>query len=579
MVNPALDSHVLWRPDRPPLPFDDRTIPLTSAPHQDPADLITGAVTHHRAGRLAEAQALYRRVLEIEPGHADGLHLMGVLAFQVGRADIAADMIGRAISVDGQIARYHQSLGTALAARNRPAEAAASFRRALALDPELVDAHNALGNALGALGRHREAAESYRQALTLAPDVAGLHNNLGNALAAAGRLEEAVDGYRRALALDPGYADAENNLGNTLSGLVRLADAAACYQRVLTARPDHVEAHNNLGTVFRDLGRFDEAAACFERCLALAPGKPEAHNNLGSVLRDLGRAGEAAESYRRALALAPDALDVLANLATALADLGQIDGAAAYLRRCLALDTEDRHGFGLRLAALGAGPLPERVSAAHLETLYDRRAHVWDQRAGGARPYRGAELVARTLGELLGDSGPVDILDAGCGTGLVGTLVVRHARRLDGIDLSPPMLARARHKGLYHALHHGDLVAFMADRPLAYDAVTCAATLIHLRDLGPAFAAAAVTLRDGGLFICTLFPNDDEREGAEVAAGSFRGLVQGGCYVHGRAHVARQAEAAGFTVETLADEIHEYHKGQPAMGLIVALRRRPRERA
>lgn len=539
-------------------------------------DLIAEAVAHHRAGRLAEAHGLYVRALEIEPDHADALHLLGVLAFQSGRADLAVDLIGRAVELDGTTAAYHHSLGAALAALGRATEAVASLGRAIVLEPARVDAHNALGNALGALGAHREAAESYRRALALAPGVAGFHLNLGNALGAQSRFDEAVDSYRRALVLEPGNADADNNLGNALSALGRLDEAVACYQRTLAARPDHVEALNNLGTVFRDLGRHPEAAACFERALALAPGRPEIHANLGAVFRDMGRFEDAVGAYRRALALTPDALEVLTNLSTALADLGRPEEAVAHLRRCLELDPADRLGVHLRLAALGAGPLPERASAAHLDSLYGARAHVWDQRAGGALPYRGATLVARALEGLLGDPGPIEILDAGCGTGLVGVLVAPRARRLDGVDLSAEMLEKARAKGVYHGLRQGDLVAVLAERPEGYDAVTCAATLIHVRDLRPAFEAAAIALRDGGLLVFTLFPNDDEREGAEVAAGSLRGLGQGGCYVHGRRHVARLAEAAGFTVEILADEIHEYHKGQPAMGLVVALRRRPR---
>jgi len=549
----------------------DRRFPAAGAD-----TLVMAALGHHQAGQLAEAQALYARALDLEPDHPDGLHLAGMLAFQLGRAELAAALIGRAVAVSAATAPFHHSLGTVLEALGRPVEAEASYRQALALDPAHGEALNALGNTLGRRGRHDEAAEAYRRALLVTPGLAGIHSNLGNALAALGRFDEAVACYRRALELDPGSADAESNLGMALGALGRADEALACYRRALELRPGHGEAHNNLGSLLLDLGQAREALACFERAAALAPTRPEVQRNLGAALRTLGRLDEAAAGYRQALALKPESLEAHAGLSAVLAELGRAGEAAVHLRRCLELDPTDRLGVRMRLAALGLEPVPEQVPAARLDALYQRRAHFWDQRARAGRPYNGAMLVARAVETLMPGTGTLDILDAGCGTGLVGELVAPRARRLDGVDLSSAMLEKARQKGIYRELHLGDLVPFLAGHAQAYDVVTCAATLIHLRDLRPAFEAAAIALRDGGLFVFTLFPHDGERDGDEVTVGSIRGLAQGGCYVHGRRHVARLAEAAGFTVEILADEVHEHHRGQPVTGLLVALRRRCR---
>jgi predicted TPR repeat methyltransferase len=152
--------------------------------------------------------------------------------------------------------------------------------------------------------------------------------------------------------------------------------------------------------------------------------------------------------------------------------------------------------------------------------------------------------------------------------------VGKWARRLEGVDTSQPMLAQAGQKNVYHRLHQQDLVAFLESNESSFDAVTCAATLIHFGDLRPAFEAIAARLRSGGIFVCTLFPNDDDESG--IAVGSFDGLAEGGCYVHGRAYVAALAEATGFAVESIDRELHEYFRGKPRMGLIVTLRRNMR---
>ncbi|CAO3402200.1 tetratricopeptide repeat protein [Azospirillum palustre] len=91
------------------------------------------ATEHHRAGRTAEAERLYRDVLDASPGHPDALHLLGVIALQSGRADEAVDRIAQAVAGDDGSPLFHANLGHALHASGRHREAAMSFARALTL--------------------------------------------------------------------------------------------------------------------------------------------------------------------------------------------------------------------------------------------------------------------------------------------------------------------------------------------------------------------------------------------------------------------------------------------------------------
>ncbi|MFI4939427.1 MAG: class I SAM-dependent DNA methyltransferase [Burkholderiales bacterium] len=165
-------------------------------------------------------------------------------------------------------------------------------------------------------------------------------------------------------------------------------------------------------------------------------------------------------------------------------------------------------------------------------------------------------------------------MDAGCGSGLVGTLISDLTSRLVGVDMSAAMLEKAAEKGVYAQLCQDDLVSFMTNHSDRYDAVTCAATLIHFGDLAPAFEAAAACLRDGGIFVFTLFPNDGELSEQDIIVAANLGYATGGCYAHSSSYVRRIAESTGFSVEILDSVIHEYEFGKPVMGLIVALRRR-----
>jgi len=299
--------------------------------------LLAAGLDHHRAGRLAEAERHYRQILAADDRHADSLHLLGVIARQLGRHETAVALISQAISLRSDVAVYHNNLGNALRDHGRLEEAMRSFRRALTIGPNLPDAHNNLGNALRDSGKLDEAVASYRHALTLRPDYAEAHNNLGIALAGQGKLEDAVAAYQCALAIKPDSAKTYNNLGNALRDLGRFEEAVASYRRALAIKPDYAEAHNNLGTALAELGKLDDAAASYRRALALKPNFPEAHNNLGIALRNLGQPAEAALCYQRALALNSDYAEAHNNLGIAFRHLGKLDEARRASARAIEL--------------------------------------------------------------------------------------------------------------------------------------------------------------------------------------------------------------------------------------------------
>jgi predicted O-linked N-acetylglucosamine transferase (SPINDLY family) len=278
------------------------------------ADALTIALQHHQAGRLQEAEAIYRQVLQLQPDHPHALHLLGVSAHQAGRHDVAVDCISRAIGLDPTVAEFHLNLGEAYREQGKLEEAVASYRQALALKPDFAEAFSNMSIALREQGQLEEAIECCRQALALKPAFAGGLTNLGTVLKAQGRLAEAEAIYRQALTLDPAFAEARANLGAVLNEQGKLEEAVAAYRQVLALKPVSAEACNNLGAALRDLGRLEEAVASYRQALALKPAYAEACSNLGNVLKDQGELEEAVASYRQALALKPDYADAHSNL-------------------------------------------------------------------------------------------------------------------------------------------------------------------------------------------------------------------------------------------------------------------------
>jgi protein O-GlcNAc transferase len=298
------------------------------------------ALQHHRAGRLAEAEAGYRQILAAHPEHADALHLLGVIAHQVGRHDLAAEWIRQAIVLNPNFPTAHCNLGEALRALGQVDEAMAAYRRAIQIRPDFPEALNNLADALRERGQFEEAIKHCRRALEVKPDFSDAHNNLGAALAGQGKFTEAIVNFRRALELKPNYPEACNNLGAALSAISEHDEAVAACRRALELEPGHARAYNNLGAVLAGRGQFDEAITAYRRALELKPDYAEAHNNLGSALAGHGQTDNAIATWQRALELKSDYPEALNNLGNALKDRGELEEAIATYRRALQLNPD-----------------------------------------------------------------------------------------------------------------------------------------------------------------------------------------------------------------------------------------------
>lgn len=238
------------------------------------------ALQHHRAGRLADAEALYRQILAAQPHHADALHYLGVIAHQVGRHELAVEWINRALALNPNNSQAYSNLGEALLGAGLRADAITAFRRSLSIDPGDALANYNLGNALRDSGRLDEAIAAFRRALEIKPDYPVARNNLGGVLKMSGRLDEAITAYQEATKLEPGYAEAHINLGVALNQIGRLEDAAASFRRAIQLKSDIRNAHINLGHTLMVMGCLQEAVEAFSEGLLIEPEAADIRSNL-----------------------------------------------------------------------------------------------------------------------------------------------------------------------------------------------------------------------------------------------------------------------------------------------------------
>lgn len=266
-----------------------------------PAEAMLLAERHKSAGRLAEAEAILRQILAAVPDHHAAWHLLGLIAHEVGKLPLAAELVARAVSFGPDVAIYHRNLGEMCRRLGRLDEAVAAGRRAVALNPADVDAHYNLGLALADQGAWEEAIRAYRRALELNPEHGLSWNNLGAALEKQGDLPEAEAAYARAVALDPSHHEAQNNLGAIYSEQGRLEDACRHFEEAISASPDFIEPHFNLSSLktYRD---DDPHLLYLERNRDRAVAMPEKARirywfALGKAFEDVGRYDEAFAAY------------------------------------------------------------------------------------------------------------------------------------------------------------------------------------------------------------------------------------------------------------------------------------------
>ncbi|MGD2186479.1 MAG: tetratricopeptide repeat protein, partial [Desulfobacterales bacterium] len=269
-------------------------------------ELLTDAIALHQNGQLLEAEKAYRQILRIESKHSEALHLLGVIAHQMGLHQKAFQLISEAIASEPQNHRFHNNLGLVLEALSQMPAAIQSYRQALKLNPDDADACNNLGHALKKEGQTEDAMRCLRKAVQLAPAMPEAHFNLAKIQAEKGDLAAALEYYQQAINLKPDYEKAYNNLGNALVDLGQIDAAIQNFQKAIEIKPNYIGALNNLGNALRNQNRTDEAIEIFKQAIDQTPDSAESYCHLGNAFKDRGEFEAALGHYQHAIEIKPD---------------------------------------------------------------------------------------------------------------------------------------------------------------------------------------------------------------------------------------------------------------------------------
>ena len=413
------------------------------------------------------------------------------------------------------------------------------------------------------------AERLYREVLEVRAAQPDAMHYLGVLCHQRGRSDEGVRLIEAALKITPRHPDAHNNLGNIHKECGRFVEAERCYRKALACGPKHYNAQNNLAVVLEAQERLEEAFEAYAKLLQEAPTFALGHYLMGTFLRNhaqnLEHVEQSVECFRRAYALDSRHTRALEGLGVSLYALNRYEEAAQVYRDWLAREPEHpvaRH----MLAACGGAKAPSRADDAYVRDVFDKFADSFDEQLLKNLSYRAPQVLAAALSEVLpGASGELDVLDAGCGTGLCAPLLRPYAKHLVGVDLSSGMIEKARLRGGYDELEVAELTRYLQTHPDAYDVVLSADTLVYFGQLQDVLCAAHNALRPDGWLAFSLEAAQGDDDRADLSPS--------GRYQHTRQYVERVVKAAGFADVRVGTDTLRKEGGQPVMGWVVLARR------
>lgn len=318
-------------------------------------------------------------------------------------------------------------------------------------------------------------------------------------------------------------------LGAALRQLGLTSDSLAPMQKAVQLMPADYEAFNNLGVTWRALGKLDQSVGCYQRAIELKPDYPDAHGNLGAALRDQGKYKEALAAFQRKLKLVPN-------------------------------DEEMLH----QVASL-SGVTTERAPDKYVAGVFDDYADRFDTHLQSVLKYDAPrQLVALVSKFATPPEQKWDVLDLGCGTGLMGVATAPLARQLVGVDLSAKMLEKAKARNLYQRLLQADLASMMKNEaPASFDVIFSADVFVYVGKLDEVTAEARRLLRPGGVFAFSI-------EALETEGDADYELQSSGRYRQSPGYIQRLAQANGFKLLEMAPTVIRMDDNKPINGYLVA---------
>ena len=347
-----------------------------------------------------------------------------------------------------------------------------------------------------------QAESKFKKSLELAPDRTSTLTNLSATQLKLKKYSEA----KASILIDNSNSEAYLNLGLIEKEFKKLESAVNFFDKALSLNPEYPEAWSNKGVTLNELKRYDEAIVHYDKALSLNPEYPEAWSNKGLTLHKLKRYEEAISHYDKALSLSPYEASYFYQKSFTNIALNQYSLAIENLQNAMKYNYCPKEYAEYVLSSLrhenGFKPMPKNFVAE----LFDDYADSFDKHLVGILKYEAPKKLLDLLNLSINDR--FEILDIGCGTGLMGKLLKPYASKIVGVDLSKEMLSRAELTGVYNELIVDDILEFLNKCNDKFDLVVSSDVFIYIGELSNIFIGLAKVIKSGGLFCFSVEKNE-----------------------------------------------------------------------
>ncbi len=575
--------------------------------------LFQNALHLHESGRLDEAEAVYRQILQTTADQPDVLNLLGLVAQAKGAQDEACRLFMRALKVRPDNAVYYYNLAFSYKLNGHLSEALENFRKAAQINPQIKETYNEIGLLLQQLGNMAEARLNWEYAAQLDASYAEAKANLAmsyggeniakaqedlETLAAAfpaegrvfyyltdvymqrGLWQEAWSSAAKAKELAPTSDEVRVQLALLCCHEKQFDNAKIYYAKAELLNPRNLAALSGLADIYSREGNFDEAEKRYRRLLELQPKNFEFHHNYAEMLQRAGRLSEALEEYRAAVLISPQAAEPSNNLALILRGLGEYEEALGLLFNALAHQTDMEEisvNLSETLIMFARQNLPEAQKIAdnwlksYPENAFAKHtaAALKGENIGNHQIYSeklfdhfadNYEHVVQTLGYAvplvmgrIAGSLEGTIVDLGCGTGLVGAALKTPRNQIIGVDLSQKMLDVAAQKKVYAQLVKSDALDYLR-RNQNFDWVVAGDVAGYIGALDELIKS----IRNKNIIISV--------EVSDKAADYALNL--NGRYQHRPEYVEKLLRQNGFSAITQERFVMRFENGEPVNGIV-----------
>ncbi len=295
------------------------------------------ALSLQKQGSLSEAESIYRDILAREPDNVHALHLLGMIADEMGMHAEAVNLISRAVEISPDFVQAHYNLGNAFLKSGLVGSAVESYEAALKIDPTYANALETLVPLVRKLGKGHELLPFLKELEALEPESLPVVREIANTYALADMTEEAIDYYEKCIQLDPKDAGIHYNLGCLYRKTQDNVRAQIAFIITLEIDPEHTQAKNNLAALVSHVGQDKKAVELFKELADAHPDAGSYYINMSVSLRKLARYKEAFEAAQKAIELNGDAYEYHNELGATYQAFADMDKALECYEKALEL--------------------------------------------------------------------------------------------------------------------------------------------------------------------------------------------------------------------------------------------------